>query len=606
LIWVPSQRGGTARMIASLPAGGDYALADVVKQIYPTADWTGVHIGLWSWGWDGSNHPPALVLRGQDGIVRTAQEAWFLDGVFSPNGRRVLITIGNTLYEVGLPIERRYDSTRVDTLDLGSEAKPFGGPSLAMKRWGTALKPWISWSSDGRRVAFAQGGVLYVGDVPSHGWITWQRVKVPLGIPPDQPQGTLAFRGAALITMRGREIIEHGDLVIVNNRIAAVGPSGHVPIPKDARIVEAQGMTILPGYVDIHEHGSRPHGVHPQQSWISLLELANGVTTVRDPFSHADNEDFAYADRERAGDFLSPRMFSTGVPYLGPYPPIRTLDQARDAVRRNAEDFRTETFKVYTDFTTDRRARQLLATAARQAGLNATVHTNGGDHALTSAIDGFSGIEHQPGIKIYDDVATLIARTGATYTQTYLASLPGSKAVMADRYGAPLDYPKVRRFVPPSERDATCSGCTGEAEPVNAPVTLDNLLPIVSGAARIVARGGRIGMGSHGNMVGIGFHYEMWLHALGGMPNLEILRAATITGATAIGHARDLGSLEPGKLADLQVLMKNPLEDIHQTTSIRYIMKNGRLYQADDLTQVWPQRKRLAATYLWAAQSSLR
>ncbi|MFL5496405.1 MAG: hypothetical protein ACJ8DC_18620, partial [Gemmatimonadales bacterium] len=172
LIWVPSQRGGTARMIASLPAGGDYALADVVKQIYPTADWTGVHIGLWSWGWDGSNHPPALVLRGQDGIVRTVQEAWFFDGVFSPNGRRALITIGNTLYEVGLPIERRYDSTRVDTLDLGSEAKPFGGPSLAMKRWGTALKPWISWSSDGRRVAFAQGGVLYVGDVPSHGWIT--------------------------------------------------------------------------------------------------------------------------------------------------------------------------------------------------------------------------------------------------------------------------------------------------------------------------------------------------------------------------------------------------------------------------------------------------
>jgi len=106
-------------------------------------------------------------------------------------------------------------------------------------------------------------------------------------------------------------------------------------------------------------------------------------------------------------------------------------------------------------------------------------------------------------------------------------------------------------------------------------------------------------MGSHGDIPGIGFHYEMWLHALGGMPNHEILRSATIVGATAIGHAKDFGSLEPGKLADLQVLNENPLEDIHNTTSIHYVMKNGRLYQADDLTEIWPRQKPLAPMYLW-------
>ena len=99
-------------------------------------------------------------------------------------------------------------------------------------------------------------------------------------------------------------------------------------------------------------------------------------------------------------------------------------------------------------------------------------------------------------------------------------------------------------------------------------------------------------------------HYELWFYALGGMPNHEILRSATIVGATAIGHAKDLGSLEPGKLADLQILDQNPLEDIHNTTSIRYVMKNGRLYDAQDLTEIWPQHKRLAPIYLRGSGNS--
>ncbi len=83
------------------------------------------------------------------------------------------------------------------------------------------------------------------------------------------------------------------------------------------------------------------------------------------------------------------------------------------------------------------------------------------------------------------------------------------------------------------------------------------------------------------------------------MSNTQILRSATIVGATAIGHARDLGSLETGKLADLQILDKNPLDDIKNTTSIRYVMKNGRLYQTADLTEIWPRRKPLPPIYLW-------
>jgi imidazolonepropionase-like amidohydrolase/Tol biopolymer transport system component len=591
-----SSQGGEPRTIRTFRP-------ELIKQVYFGSDPTQVHVGLSSLGLDGSDLHTVLAVMEQDARLNSEAEPQLFDGAVSPDGRRAFVSIGSMLYEVAWPT-RGPQRSRSDTLEVErAQERPFDGSEVAARRWGAALKPWVTWSRDGRRAAFAQGHVLYLGEVPSNGWAIFQRVEVPLTITPDIPHGTIAFCGARLITMRGFEIVKRGDLVIKDNRIAGIGPSGQVTIPKDARIIDARGTTILPGYVDIHEHSGRPRGVHPEQSWRSLLELAYGVTAVRDPYSEKDNDDFVFADRERADAFLGPRVFSTGVPYVGPSLPIRTLAAAREAVRRHAEDFETETFKVYYDSdNTDRQARQLLAVAAREAGLNATVHTNGLDHALAAVIDGLTGIEHNPDIKIYDDVATLIARSGVTYTHTYLATLFGSAAYMTRRYGMPLDQPKIRRFVPPSVREipeAICAGCTGEDSPAYAPLELDNLLPIVSGAARIVARGGRIGIGSHGNIAGIGFHYEMWLHALGGMSNHEILRAATIVGALAIGHGGDFGSLERGKLADLQVLNRNPLIDIRGSTSIRYVMKNGRLYEAEDLTEVWPRQRRLGRSYLW-------
>lgn len=606
LVWLHIQ-GGTPRTIGSLPAlPSARTLQDVARHVYFGNDRRRIYVGLTSWGWDGSSQQMGFSFKHADGTVYSHAEPRFLDGSISPNGRRALVSIGRMLYEVALPACREPHESRSDTLEIErAQLRPFGGGAMAARWWGTAIKPWVSWSRDGRRTAFAQGGVLYVGDVPPTGWTVFRRFEVPLTVKPDIPRGVIAFRGARLITMRGDEVMQHGDLVVKDNRIAAVGPLGHVTIPAGARVIDARGMTILPGYVDIHEHAARPWGVHPQKSWRSLLEMAYGVTAVRDPYSQEENDDFAYADRERTGDFLGPRMFSSGLAYVEPYPPIRTLGAARDAVRRNAEDFATETFKLYYDRdNTDRQARQLLAMAAREAHLNATVHINGLDHALASVIDGLTGVEHNPNIKIYDDVATLIARSGVTYTHTYLATFFGSAAYMTRRYGEPLDYPTINRLVPPSAREYVCAGCTGDVARAYAPLEFDNVLPIVSGAARIVAHGGRVGIGSHGNIVGIGFHYELWLHALGGMPNHEILRSATTVGATAIGHSKDFGSLEPGKLADLQVLNKNPLENIRNSTSIRYVMKNGRLYQAEDLTEIWPRQKPLPSIYLWDTKRS--
>ena len=123
---------------------------------------------------------------------------------------------------------------------------------------------------------------------------------------------------------------------------------------------------------------------------------------------------------------------------------------------------------------------------------------------------------------------------------------------------------------------------------------------VAAQAAKIVAAGGHVGLGGHGELQGLGVQFELWMIACGGMPLHDVLRVATIFGAEAIGLSKDLGSLEAGKLADLQVLDANPTKDIKNTNTIRFVMKNGRLYDGNTLDQVWPVEKKLEAQYWWS------
>jgi imidazolonepropionase-like amidohydrolase len=115
----------------------------------------------------------------------------------------------------------------------------------------------------------------------------------------------------------------------------------------------------------------------------------------------------------------------------------------------------------------------------------------------------------------------------------------------------------------------------------------DYFFVTVSQAAKALSdRGTIVATGAHGQQDGIAQHWETWMMQMGGMSNHEALRAATINGAKGLGLDKDVGSLETGKLADLLVLDANPLADIKNTQSIRYVMVNGRIYDTSNMAQI--------------------
>ena len=632
--------GGVGLELMQMPAGGG-PMTTVTRVRAPSlahfvtgqADRIFYHDGadgIVSFRYDGTDRKRHIQVTGYQAPGAT-EPGNADDLVMAPDGRRVLAKVDEQVYLVSVPV-------------IGGEA-----PRISVTTPATAPVPvraltkvagdFLRWGPGGRTAYWTLGRFVFRYDVPTGDSVarvamvfdretaarrdstrrarggdstvttadSTARANAPkkpsydapeleivVTVPQDIPRGTVVLRGARIITMRGDEVVEQGDLVVTNNRVARICSGTCANLPMGARVVPVPGATIMPGIVDIHAHPWGPWGLHKQEVWNYQVNLAYGVTMTHD-VQTATTDVLTYADRVATGRMTGPRQSHTG-PGVFWSDDIDSLEEARDILRRYSRYYGTHHIKQYMVGT--RKQRQWVIMAARELGLMPT--TEGGldfKMNLTLMQDGYSGLEHSlPIAPLFADVIRLAAFSGITYTPTLLVSYGGpwtENLYYEDPNTDLLGDPKLSRFTPRSEllqRAMRRPQWFHRSQYVHD--------RIAAGAAAIMRAGGNIGVGGHGQLDGLGVHWELWSIATGGLTPMEALRVATLNGATALGYEQDLGSLEVGKLADLIVLNANPLDDIHNTVNIRYVMINGRLYDGDTLNQIWPS-ERTMPTMWW-------
>lgn len=582
MYWMASS-GGSATMIKD---EGDYPQfsRDGKRVIYQTGGGTK---SLKSAKLDGTDERTLATLRSAFRLVPSPDEQW----VAFAQAYKVYIA---ALPQTGKAVELDAKGDNVPTSQVGRDAGINIHWSADSKKVHWTLGDEYFTDELRERFRFVDGSPSTLPPMDSVG------VRIGLTLKSDVPEGRVAFRGATIVTMEGDVVIENGIILINRNVIEVVGRN--VPIPEGTKVIEAAGKTIVPGFVDSHAHiGNFRYGVSPQKHWQYYANLAYGVTSSHDPSSNSEMI-FSQSEMVKTGAMVGPRIFSTGNILYGAEGLSRTvinhIDDARSAIRRT-KAYGAFSVKSYNQPRRDQ--RQQIIQAARE--MNVEVVPEGGSNFfmnMSMVMDGHTSIEHNiPVVPLYQDVITLWGNSSTAYTPTLIVNFGG----MAGEYywyqhGNIWENERLLTFTPRSIIDTRSRHRTMVPE---KEYEMGHIQTAQS-CKKLSDAGVKINVGAHGQIQGLGVHWEMWMLVQGGMTPLEALRAATMNGASLLGMDSEIGSLKAGKLADLVVLDKNPLENIQNSNSVSYTMINGRLYDAATMNEVG-NYNRPRTTFFWEQSS---
>jgi imidazolonepropionase-like amidohydrolase len=429
------------------------------------------------------------------------------------------------------------------------------------------------------------------------------------------PPDGVALVGATLFDGSGGPVLPNAVVVVRRGRIESVGTRAGFTLPAKTREVDVTGRWIIPGLIDAHAH------VEP---WALPRYLAWGVTTVRDVHGALDSV-LRLRDRVNLGAIAGPRMYSAGAMIDGlptTYPDALGANSPRDA--RKAVDrlvnAGVDLIKVYTRM--DPTLLRAVLDEARTFNLRVAGHLGLTD-AVTAAKEGIGSIEHLSGVP-----EASMADASSLYAAHYRGFFPGWTAF--ERSWAGLDSAALARVAKElADRKVTLVPTLVLHETfsrLDDPAVLgDTMLRAVPELAQarwnvsdmvrragwtdqdyaafragrpkqdlflrlFAAAGGRIATGTDASnqllIPGYSEHRELELLVGAGFSPRDALLAATRNGALLLG-VDSLGILAPGKVADLVILTRDPLDDIRHTLAIDRVMSRGSLLSADSLRKAW-------------------
>jgi Tol biopolymer transport system component/imidazolonepropionase-like amidohydrolase len=464
---------------------------------------------------------------------------------------------------------------------VARDGSPRGSPRpLSTERAGSP-----TWTGDSRRILYQSGDRLRLVEVASGRVV--QTIEPRLTwTPAAPPPGAKTIHAGRFWNGRADSPQTNVDIVIEGARIKSVGP--HSDALHGGTVVDASRDTVVPGLIEIHTHVNKDFGEALGRAFLSW-----GITTIRNP---ATNTYDAHEVREafESGARLGPRLFTTGEPFDGSriyYPGGTSLDDTGQLpmALQHARDAGFDFVKTYVRLP-DLMQKRIIE-EAHAMGMPVT------SHELYPAVAfGADGVEHIRGTsrrgyspkitalsRSYRDVIDLLTASQMTLTPTI--GIQGGFRLQTLRDASWIVDPRIERLYPPAitERWREQTRTPASAEMLEDAARL--VTPQERTVYQVVKGGGRVTAGTDApiNPYGLSLLMELENYASGGLTPVEVLRTATSVSADAMGAGADLGSIEPGKLADLTIIDGDPLTNIKDLRRVRRVVKGGEVFDADAL-----------------------
>lgn len=417
-----------------------------------------------------------------------------------------------------------------------------------------------------------------------------------------KPKAPLVFVHANLFDSESAQTLANRTVVITGNKITAVGADGQVELPKNAETIDASGKTLMPGLWDMHVH------IQPGDG---LLHIACGVTSVRDMANDIDALG-QMSHRFSEGTEIGPRVLMAGFidgrgPYQGPTKVFAdTEEEARTAIDNYARLGYIQ-IKVYSSLKPELLPK--IVEMAHAHGMRISGHVPSGLNATQFVQDGVDEIQHMNFIFLNFMPQVKDTRTPARFTEvaahgaeidpqseqvrSFIRLLKDHKIVLDptlaifetmidDRPGKiSAGYAAVADSMPAQVRRGFLYG--GLKVPNGMDQRYQDSFQRMLDMAKAFYDSGIPMVAGTDSLAGFTLHRELELYEKAGIPAAKALQLATLGAARVVKRDAELGSIAPGKLADVILVDGNPAAHISDIRRVKTVVKDGVVFQVADL-----------------------